>query len=159
MGLTIFDKYRWTYSEVRTRIANHAGLASLRDDGRCLRHIHGFSRRHGCSCVCDQEQEQENFVEAVTQRTKGMALIIFNCTQELPLRMPLLPLNRHLIMTLWTQLALLFPRWPDVGQEPSPRYRGRSARTLGGVDRDCGVWFGIAGLFRTQAFPSRNLKN
>jgi len=55
------------YGKVRTRIANYTGLASLGDDRRGLRHVHGFGRRHDCNCV----QEQENFVETVTQRNKG----------------------------------------------------------------------------------------
>jgi hypothetical protein len=78
---------------------------------------------------------------------KGKALIMFNWSQELPLRTPLLPLNRHLIMTLQVQLTPLFSRWPNVGQG----YRGGSTRTLGGVNRDCGVRSGIAVLLRTEA--------
>jgi len=51
MALMIDDEYRWTYSEIRTRIANHAGLTSLGDDRRGLRHVDSLGSRHDCNCV------------------------------------------------------------------------------------------------------------
>lgn len=81
-------------------------------------------------------KSKKTLSELLHRESKGTALILFNWTQELPLRIPLIPLNRHLAMTLWTQLTPLFPRWPDVGQESTPRYRGGSTRTLGGVQQE-----------------------
>ena len=94
-------------------------------------------------------KSKKTLSELLHRESKGTALILFNWTQELPLRIPLLPFHRHLTMTLWVQLTLLFSAMADVGQEPSPRYRGGSTRTLGGVDRNCGVVYRIAALFRT----------